>query len=322
MSEARHQRFEIDIDEIERELRRSAESAPAPRPDPLAELARIVGQDDPFRGIIGESRSGAPRVASDPAAAAGGGYGNLDFAPDDRLGSRDTSPQAGGYDPVADVYGSPDAALAEDDMQPLRPRRSRGKLAAVAATLLVTTGAIAGGLYWQRAGGGFSPSGAPPLITADRTPVKKPPENPGGMEVPNQDRQIYDQKPDDGRSRVVDGREQPIDVQEAVRSMPSTADRAPAVSARAPVTGPAMPVDTGERLAGTGQAAPAAPSNGSNAVTTALGEPRRVRTVAVRPDGSVYTPTTTSSIAAAQPSLLPGNSLPPPVPVATISVPA
>lgn len=35
-------------------------------------------------------------------------------------------------------------------------------------------------------------SGAPPLIRADQTPAKVAPENPGGMQVPNQDKQIYE----------------------------------------------------------------------------------------------------------------------------------
>jgi cell division septation protein DedD len=35
-------------------------------------------------------------------------------------------------------------------------------------------------------------SGAPPLIRADQGPTKVAPENPGGMQVPNQDKQIYD----------------------------------------------------------------------------------------------------------------------------------
>lgn len=35
-------------------------------------------------------------------------------------------------------------------------------------------------------------SGAPPLIRADQSPAKVAPENPGGMQVPNQDKQIYE----------------------------------------------------------------------------------------------------------------------------------
>jgi cell division septation protein DedD len=38
-------------------------------------------------------------------------------------------------------------------------------------------------------------SGAPPLIRADQSPTKVAPENPGGMQVPNQDKQIYERLP-------------------------------------------------------------------------------------------------------------------------------
>lgn len=38
-------------------------------------------------------------------------------------------------------------------------------------------------------------SGAPPLIRADQAPTKVAPENPGGMQVPNQDKQIYERLP-------------------------------------------------------------------------------------------------------------------------------
>ena len=32
---------------------------------------------------------------------------------------------------------------------------------------------------------------APPIISADTTPVKKMPDNPGGMDIPNQDKQVF-----------------------------------------------------------------------------------------------------------------------------------
>src|SRR5690606_15701927 len=35
-------------------------------------------------------------------------------------------------------------------------------------------------------------SGAPPLVRAEQGPAKVAPENPGGMQVPNQDKQIYE----------------------------------------------------------------------------------------------------------------------------------
>src|SRR5919107_6176720 len=68
-------RFAVDLDEIERQLAH-AQSAPAPaayasgsptpsRSDPLAELARIVGQDDPFRALLAGERVATHRPATE-----------------------------------------------------------------------------------------------------------------------------------------------------------------------------------------------------------------------------------------------------------------
>jgi hypothetical protein len=57
MNEAVKPRFAVDLDEIERQLAQAhaapAHAAPS-RSDPLAELARIVGQDDPFQSLLGD----------------------------------------------------------------------------------------------------------------------------------------------------------------------------------------------------------------------------------------------------------------------------
>src|SRR5215217_2134151 len=70
MAESVRPRFAVDLDEIERQLAH-AQSEPVPgytsgRNDPLAELARIVGQDDPFQSILAADR--ATRPASRDAA--------------------------------------------------------------------------------------------------------------------------------------------------------------------------------------------------------------------------------------------------------------
>ena len=339
MSEARSQRFEIDIEEIERQLRMSTPPAsPAGKPDPLAELARIVGQDDPFKGILADNGRAPPELPSNlrvlrppPRPDAPPALPAADVAYDvpPPVRHHDQGRPAGHdvYDPVTDAYGhQPEAVYAQDDYQPLRPRRSRGRLVAVLAALVVGAGAVSGGLYWRKSGGTFGVAGAPPLITADRTPLKVPPANPGGVDVPNQNRQIYERGATDGQSRVVDGREQPIDVRAEARNLqaaaPPAGPGAPVISARNPVPSPPDSVPRPVVLPPeTAPAAGAAPPR-NDAIATALGEGRRVRTSAVRPDGSVYVPTSTASVSDASANLLPGNSVPPPVPVTTVPVPA
>ena len=57
MSEPARNRFALDLEDLERQLRGAGQ---APRPgqqaDPLAELTRIVGQDDPLKDIFNERR--------------------------------------------------------------------------------------------------------------------------------------------------------------------------------------------------------------------------------------------------------------------------
>jgi cell division septation protein DedD len=136
-----------------------------------------------------------------------------------------------------------------------------------------------------------APSGEPPTIKAAVEPTKVQPQNPGGAEVPNQNRQILERKPDTkpAETRVVTTEEQPMDVQAAARQAarvvlpgaPAT-PAAPAAPAMAPTaSAPAAPAP------GTPPATAAAPPAAAPPAAAPLGEPRRVRTVAIRPDGSV-----------------------------------
>src|SRR5918997_5608453 len=65
MSESPKPRFAIDLNEIERQLAQAGapqnHQASASRNDPLAELARIVGQDDPFQSILANDGSSRQR---------------------------------------------------------------------------------------------------------------------------------------------------------------------------------------------------------------------------------------------------------------------
>jgi SPOR domain len=83
-------------------------------------------------------------------------------------------------------------ADARDGEPQPRPRRV---LAAVLALLVM--GLFGGGLWFayvqgtRHAGGGDAASGGIPLIRADERPTKVKPEKPGGMEIPDRDKLIY-----------------------------------------------------------------------------------------------------------------------------------
>jgi cell division septation protein DedD len=86
----------------------------------------------------------------------------------------------------AEVYGD-----ARDEEPPRRPRRV---LAAVLALLIM--GLFSGGLWFayvqgKHHTGGDAASGDVPLIRADERPTKVKPEQPGGMEIPDRDKLIY-----------------------------------------------------------------------------------------------------------------------------------
>jgi len=89
-------------------------------------------------------------------------------------------------DQRAELFGD-----ARDDKPPRRPRRV---LATVLALLIM--GLFSGGLWFayvqgKRHAGSDAANGDVPLIRADERPTKVKPEQPGGMEIPDQDKLIY-----------------------------------------------------------------------------------------------------------------------------------
>lgn len=103
-----------------------------------------------------------------------------------------------------------------------------------------------------------------PTITADPAPVKVKPENPGGMNVPNQGRLVYGMV--DGTAaqprveRLLPAGEKPVEVEEVLtRSVPEANDVVTSAAPRgtADVTSPSAPV----RLVPEGSAPAAAPTN-------------------------------------------------------------
>jgi hypothetical protein len=141
--------------------------------------------------------------------------------------------------------------------------------------------------------------GEPPLIAASNEPIKVAPQNPGGVEIPNQNKQIYE-RAQSGDTKVVSNSEQPVDVKQTVRMIGG---------AVADATGSAVP----------------APQAGAG---LNLGEPRRVRTIAIRPDGTLARPEPEAKVAAASapPAMTmpgaPASAPKPPAPTAAATTPA
>ncbi len=156
-----------------------------------------------------------------------------------------------------ETVDEPNPGPGEDAPAPEPRPRGRRRIALVGTALGIVAASIGGALTWKAFH--HNRSGAPILVMADQAPLKVAPQNAGGVEIPDQNKQIYERGTTatgakDGQIRIVNREEQPLDVKQAARSL--AAEAAPA-------------------------GAPA-----GNALTESLGEPRKVRTVSVRPEPS------------------------------------
>lgn len=79
----------------------------------------------------------------------------------------------------------------DEDVPAEAPPRGRGRIAA-AVVALAAIAAFGVGIWYAYDQGVKKGTGTPPVVKADRTPTKVQPENPGGMAVPNQDKQVYE----------------------------------------------------------------------------------------------------------------------------------
>lgn len=254
--------------------------------DPLAELARLIGQTDPF-GEFGQSnaRHAAPAVAAPPAtnfssadyfdappappslqppAYAAPPRGRQPYAIDDQFPPPPGHPpgEHAGYE--ADPYHPGDRQFAHEDEHfyedATRSKRRVGILAVAAVFALAVIGTA--GAFGYRAIFGKHSSGPPPVIKADATPSKIMPAV--ASKAPN--KLIYDRVSDQSAGeKLVSRQENPVEVK-------------------------AVDIQTAPPLAG------ARPQGGAQAMPAPVSgvvgtEPKRVHTIAIHPDqfGNVQT---------------------------------
>lgn len=216
------------------------------------------------------------------------------------------APNYGVYDDLEDEHRAAAEAGEDDDYAYAHQDDRRGlRRKVVAAGLVLGLGALAAaGVFMFR--GGEVVNGEPPVVSADSQPVKVEPETPGGVEVPNTNRAIYEhtnQAPSGEGAVVVDDREQPVDINQMIAQQ-SAAAQAQAIQQRAGATTTTTRVETttAPTVGAADVTLPEAPQPTSPAMA-ALGEPRRVRTVSVRPDGSILPAGTAPAAAAAAPTI-------------------
>ncbi|MBT1154279.1 SPOR domain-containing protein [Aminobacter anthyllidis] len=179
------------------------------------------------------------------------------------------------YDPDFDeaMEALPGSAAA-------RPARRGMMIAAIVGAVAVVGGIGAFALSF----GGGEGAGAPVIVKADESPIKIKPENPGGATVPNQDSKVYDRVAGGANNgapaqdKLVTNAEEPVDLaaQDAEANMPENL----------PLNGDDIAAEptakSEERVAQTPQA-----DQPDASTETAAVAPRKVRTMVVRPDGTL-----------------------------------
>jgi hypothetical protein len=311
MAEVSKARLALDLEEIERQLRHSSQQPGSSKSDPLAELARIVGQDDPFRALLAGDK--APSRAGDmfarrephfddPGYREGPAAQGLRGSPEDDEaapfqayqqaalaltaeeeallhGQHESRYSAAPHEAELYFQEAPGYAEPERTFATVAPRRSRKGLVAIGAVLGAAVLGTAAALTLRPGGLIGGVNGEPPVVKAETGPSKVAPENPGGVDIPNQNKQIYERGAQDAQTRVVNREEQPVDVRQATRTAGALADAAGG-SAQVRMS-PTIPSGV------SGNAISSSLQGTSNAATGILGEPRRVRTVSIRPDGTM-----------------------------------
>lgn len=150
---------------------------------------------------------------------------------------------------------------------------------------------IGGGTYALMFGGssGAGSNGAPVIISADNEPTKVVPENPGGRVVPNQDKAVYDRvaggAPSDPKQpSLISTNEEPVDVVQ--RTL--IPEQLPMEDEGDQMQGAAStPVGETEdpRLLSRNGETQTAENNSNNSGSNV--SPRKVRTMIVKPDGTL-----------------------------------
>lgn len=268
MSEAARIRESIDLAEFERRLRGAPAEEPQSAPGYGAEPAQAAAARAAYPRAAGPGAAAhAPNpVASlreqlEAAAEQGPFQGAVDRypGPADRLAAPPPAPAAVFAQERSSEPGwRPEAFEPMDEPKSRFSRKRVMLLGGVAAALVVGVGVTI-------AMRGESGSGVAPTIRASGEPYKIQPDVKPAGQKPSEAATILDRNGSErlAASRVVTHEEQPIDVREAARQ--AAANR----------PGPA----TGAAPTGLPTAGPAA--NGF------FPEPRRVRTVSVRPDGTI-----------------------------------
>ena len=250
----------------------------------LDDFDRLIASEMAAMGAGASAAQGAqPAAFSDYDIAFthnGGGAAQVDTAYE-AAGADDYEQN---YDDPAQTTGAP---VVRRRARPHGPaavgggvRRGVTFVSGVAGVALIS---IAAAVAWNSLFGGGGGSGEPLVIAADTQPYKTRPEDPGGREIPNQNKAVYQRATGQSaqaptQEALIASEEEPVDISaEDAFELPGVA-----------IGQSQIPLNEGDldarmaALAGDEGAAAPAPEGAAGVL-----EPRRVRTVEVRPDGTI-----------------------------------
>jgi len=182
-----------------------------------------------------------------------------------------------------------------DEGQVLPPPSARSKLgisikgrsAFMVGSALLGAIALGGALAfaYKQSGGGIGAGDQPPIVQADARPVKEAPDDPGGKDFTHKNKLIYDrlQNGDEAEADHLVPRQEDV----AVPALPPSTDIASAPAAPTPVA--STDLATPPTTQSVDSSAPATVTSVDDP-NAADGGPRKVKTMVVRPDGSMTPP--------------------------------
>ena len=240
-----------------------------------------------FTGYMDEAYDSRPIDLGPTAVSTAGAAGWSHASVDPRLDDLDLELDAAANAAFADLGNLGDLGDFDgDDIDeraaaplPLETRRPEGGRRGLMIAAIVGGVAVIGGIgAFALSYGDSSGSDVPVVVRADDTPVKVRPENPGGTVVPNQDNKVY-QTVTGGVSapsqeKLITSNEEPVDV------------AAEALQGALPLNEDDVAVDPTAK--GEDRVEPTADTAATGAAEeVAVVAPRKVRTMVVKPDGSL-----------------------------------
>ncbi|SFK27784.1 SPOR domain-containing protein [Methylocapsa palsarum] len=296
----------IDLDEFERRLRQPG-SGEHKDTDPLSELARLVGpQEDPYKGVFAaqgrrpvqswdershDANGRDPLMGGDFAAIEAGLLGAagrdaaMGYSEPGRASEyhspdlhephefHDTADEPGHWD-YADALEAPQFPAEGPDEE----ERSRRPLYLMAAIIVAGISVIAASFVIK---GGVTAPTEVATIKAASGPAKIQPEAAPGGEVPVQDASIIDRSSQSSAVALVNNAEQPVDLSQAPEKTARviTLNGAKGQYNALPPGAAGVPVANAQPQS--------APRSDGDLSIAGLIEPKKVKTVSVRPDGTL-----------------------------------